>query len=356
MDKRTSGRPLRGVLFGLLSGAALGGLGYLAFYRMNLSASLPVCLFALALPVVISSFWAWGGWPCALAAALSNFAAVLLLLGPAAAAVFFAALILPGLLTAFLVKRRMRFYAGVRASMLIQLGAFLLLLFGAWLMIRGDLIDALLQPMREVFDQIPGELLGYLGQAGFFGADTGIDFARALDAAQRSDLLNALFGNISLLLKQNMPSTVLTTGIVVGGLSYALCARQLVRSGAEPPVDFVPVGEWRLTPSMIVGLPASTLISLILFNMGVRGADALYVAVLNLMFLAFTVQCAGALSRRLKQAGVTPGKRCALILLVTLLVPYLGRFLGIYSALLGSQGLITNYLKKRAEKRDKGDE
>lgn len=344
MAKLSFGRMTVGVVLGLLSGLLLA-------FELAISPML------MPVPIFIAFLWLWSGWPGAVASSVSTLGMSVLIGGWPMATAVGAVMVLPGWLSASLVFRRMRFYSGIKASVGIQLGLLIAVLIAAWLYVKGNLVDVAMNALRASLDSSPitGALLAMLGQMGFFGAQTGLDFSAALDAVQQKQLLDAMFSAYTAQYKLTAPAMLLHTGLVTGSLSYLLPVYVCARRGDEPTVSFAHPHEWRLSANTIIGLPVCVGVSLVLNELGVSGADALYVALVNVLFLALTVQAIGAVSRWMRAAGFTPGKRVLLVLAMILFTQVVLRLIGVYSALFGSKGLISTYIKKRTEKRNKGE-
>lgn len=316
--------------------------------------------WVLPVPVIFALLWVWAGWPAVLVGAVSvafsgarywflgwGFSAAMLLLA------------LPGVLAAAMTCLRKPFYQAVGVSAAMQLAALLLVTVSAWLFFRQNLVDVITGAIREMIEDIPLARQHFfvlqLGQMGFFGDSTGIDFSSAiLTDAQLKDRIDQLLYMINLGLKQTLPAYVLATSAVTGALSYAGAAWIRVRRGDDPAVPFVKPEGWRLNANLIVGPPALAVVCLGLNWLGVAGADAGYVAMVYVAQLLYTVQAVGALERRMKAAGVAPGRRAALILAAMAIGYRVMPFLGMYSALFGSEGLISKQIRKRMD--GKGDE
>lgn len=325
---------------------------------------LPVLLafsaWVLPIPILFAFLWVWAGWPAVLVGALSAAAAGywfwFLGWGFSAALLLIA---LPGVLAAILTSRRKPFFQSVGISVAMQLAALILLTVIAWLIYRQNLVDVITATLKGFFYEFPGYLQHYLvlqlGQIGMFGDSTGIDFSKAiLTDAQLQSLVDQIIHSINSGLKLSLPAYVLTSGAATGALSYLTAAWTRVRRGDDPAIPFVKPEDWRLKADLIIGPPALALVCLGFNQMGISGADAAYVALVNLAQLLFSVQAVGAIVRRLKAGGVTPGKRTALVVLALVIGQRLMPLVGIYSALFGSQGLISKQIRKRMD--GKGDE
>lgn len=353
MGKFSRGRVAAGCAIGFGCGVSVG-------------VSLLFSAWVLPIQVAMAFLWVWSGWPSvvsgAVGAAVSSAFTSVFSSGfggwgiPAAVIV---ALVLPGALAGLLTRWRKPFYQAVGISVLIQWAALIAVAAVAWLILRRNLVDALTDALREVIEKlpraIPQALVLVAGQAGLFGDSTGINFSQAILSDQQLDSLIAqMLQTINTGLKLSMPMYVLTSGATAGAASYTVAAYARVRMGDDPPVPFVKPEGWRLTPNLILGPPALAIACLILDRLNVAGADAAYLAMFSLSRILFIVQAVGALERRMKASGMTPARRGWLIVAALVIGGQMMPMLGIYSALLGSEGLITKRIKKRMD--GKGDE
>ncbi len=337
----------------LIAGFAIG-----AACGLMLPLLLTVSIWFLPFPVIFAFLWVWAGWPAAAFSAAVVAATGYWLFGGGFAAGLLM-ISLPGLFAAALTSRRRPFFRAVGESVALQWAALFILTAAAWLFYRQNLVDVMTGSMRAMLEDLPlvvqRYFLSMLGQAGAFGANTGIDFARGLmTGAQVKSLVDQFFSTLNSGLKLSLPAYVITSGAATGAASYALSAWVRVRRGDEPLVPFVKPEGWRLGANLVIGPPALTLTCFVLDRAGVPGAESAYLAMLNLTGLLFTVQALGVVDRRLKAVGVSPGRRAAIAVLAVVIGQQLMPFVGAYSALFGAEGLITKKIRKRTD--GKGDE
>lgn len=319
--------------------------------------TVPLLLMASAwvmpVSVLFAFLWVWAGWPTVIVAAVSVALAGYKFLGWGFSLAF-VYLALPGIAAAVLTGFRKPFYRAVTLSVAAQWFAYISLTVAMWLFFRQNLVDVLTGALEGMFRELPGYLQHYLvlqmGQMGFFGANTGINFSNAiLTDAQLQSLIAHLLYMINEGLKLSMPAYVLTSGATTGALSYAVAAWVRVRRGDDPAVPFVKPEGWRLNANLIIGPPALALACLVLGQMGVLGAEEAYIAMISLARMLFSVQAVGVVDRRMKAAGMAPGKRAALVVLALVFAQTLMPFVGMYSALFGSKGLISERIRKKMD-------
>ncbi len=145
---------------------------------------------------------------------------------------------LPGLFAAALTSRRRPFFRAVGESVALQWAALFILTAAAWLFYRQNLVDVMTGSMRAMLEDLPlvvqRYFLSMLGQAGAFGANTGIDFARGLmTGAQVKSLVDQFFSTLNSGLKLSLPAYVITSGAATGAASYALSAWVRVRGATS---------------------------------------------------------------------------------------------------------------------------
>lgn len=315
--------------------------------------------WVLLIPIILAFLWVWAGWPAVLAGALSTAFAAYQWGGWGFVLAALGGLALPGVGAARLTDARKPFFRSVGYSVLIQWGALMAVTAIAWLLLRQNLVDVLTETLNGMLAQTPRYLQHFivlqLGQAGMFGGNTGINFASAiLTDAQLESLIAQLLSTINSGLKLMLPSYLISSGAATGALSYTVAAYVRVRRGDDPPMPYKKPETWRLAPDLIIGPPVMAALCVVLSRMNVAGADAAYVALINLTRLLMTVQAVGAFDRRLKASGTAPRRRAALITACVVFGQTLMPFVGAYSALFGSKGLISSKIRKRMD--GKGEE
>jgi hypothetical protein len=265
--------------------------------------------------------------------------------GWVAAGIALLSIVLPAWCSVVLLNKRPPFFRGLRLSIALQAAASLLSMAVLWLGTRTDLADLFVSILSNFYERQAPETLQMMSA---MFTQMGLNIT--------SETIPLLIEELGVSLRASLATMIVCSSVITGIFSYAWPCYIRLRRGDEPPVDMKLLGEWRLPKNMIVGLPACVIACLILYRMGVSGADSAYNAVLNLAVLAFDVQAVGAISRLLKKNGAPRGRRILLITLALLFLRYFLPFLGLYSALFGSQGLISEFLRKKADENHRGDE
>lgn len=341
--KYSSGRIALGCVAALL-------IGLLSPFLMGFAPLLVLMTVAIGVLYAWAGFWPVGIGVGAAALSLTYIDAgagswLPLMLGAPAT-------LLPGLYVVLLIRRRLPFFQALVRSIAAQVLGLVFALVLARSMLGMDLVDALLSWFHSFVRALPvvrtQTWLLSLGRLGFFGSATGVNFALPfMTPEQQETLLQTVIDMLDRSLRVNLTSMLISSGVLSGLLAYVLCARICARRGDEPHIDYVHLHDWRLPKSAIIALPAALLLSVAAANLGLAGAEAMYVTLLDLCYLLFALQGASALSRRMRQSGTTRGRRNALVVLMLLFARWLLALLGLYSALMGSKGLISEYIRKR---------
>lgn len=317
-------------------------------------------LYIFLVPVLLAALAVWAGPIPAGVAVASNLVVAYLIgvgleaNGLAMAGSVLALFLLPPLLSVWMIRRPTPFFKGMGKAVAIQMLLIVVVIAALYLHFRGNLIDVFLVWFRGAINQSSAQLMNQLllalGRAGLFGNDLGINFGVAfLSAGDRVLLIERYMQMLKESLQYTLPGSLLIASALTGGVGYMWGTWIAVRRGDDPTPDYKPLSEWRLPTHMIVGLPALTLCGLILYQMNVAGAEVIYQIFLQVMFLAFSVQALGALSRRMKSYGMPRGSRFLWLTLAFLFAQFFLRIIGIYSALFGSKGLISGFVKKHSD-------
>ncbi len=178
--------------------------------------------------------------------------------------------------------------------------------------------------------------------------------AGSFTAQEGLQLLHDIFDRTGEALRLGLPAMLVSSGIITGILAALLPGRVCARRGDD--LEYVPVSGWFLPAQLAVGLLVALATALILQGAGVNGSESVLPAVLTGGEVIFAVAGAAAMSRQFKKNGRPPVFRAVIIILALALVSRLMALIGIYSALFGQKGLISGYIRKKAEERDKEDD
>ena len=124
----------------------------------------------------------------------------------------------------------------------------------------------------------------------------------------------------------------------------------LHRRGQGTEESYATLDRWRLSHGVIVGMLALFAFSFVLAYAGMPNGEAVYATVGSLFEVCFLIQGAGSLSRLLKRWGWTGWKHNVVVALAVTVFSFGFVFYGCASALFGSQGVVTEYLRRRQNK------
>lgn len=284
------------------------------------------------------------GVPAAIAATASHLLMSVATGGAGMTLIVAEGMLLPAWGMMYLVKKRVTFERGVLYSVLLVMGAMLLLITSAWIVLKGDLAEYLADYLRAVGTSASAEaqdvILSMLAQAGVFGVNPGVDFSRALTAAERAMLFDELRNLFRDVFQLSLVPRLMSSCVVTGAVGYWLLARGCARRGVMPRVDYKRARKWRIPTNMAVGLPVCALVCYLLYGLGMGGADTAYLTFYQLCVLVFCAQGIGAIARRMHDSGVTSGWARALVVLAALFATDIIAIIGVLSQLFGSEGIV----------------
>lgn len=347
MTKPSIRRIFAGLCFAVLGGVLLP-------LELSFATSL------LVTPILTALLYAWAGAIPPLALGVLSMLVCRFIGGDILMLGGLLALILPGFASVALLRQRLPFFRALLRSAVIQVGLMAIALVLCRMLAGEDLIALLISGIRSSINMLPetlvSEVLMQMGRAQVFSR-SGVDFTVGILSTQdMQTLIDQTLASIEITMLLNLPSMLICSGVTTGLLSYAVPARLCVRRGDEPPLDYVPLAQWRLPSSIIIGLPLSTLSAYIAFRNGVGGADSVYIALFNLSSLAFVIQALGALQRRMRLLGMPRGRGTFMCILMLLFAQWMMALAGVFSALFGSRGLIREWIKKHNANNSGGDD
>ena len=350
MNRNSATRVGLASIIGLVGGALLSG-----------SSALSLSMIFMTVPVLSLTLLAWAGpIPAALCLG-SALVRVETSLGAAAMLAAAVVFVIPVGVAWLLSSRRAPYFRSMVLVAVSQLGALLLVVLYLNLRFRMSVVDLLLAKMTEAQQSLPAAaqnlILELFGSFGLLTEETVSQIASGtLDAAGREEAFQLLYSRVEYLFKLTMPSILLTSSMLTGVLAVAIPTRIHVRYGDEPVYPHVSLHQWFIPSSTAVGLLVVLVTSYIIRASGVSGADSATVAIQSVVFMFFTLQGVAALDRMLRMRGWRRGSRAVFLALFTLFINYPFRMvsvIGALSMLFGRQGLVTLWLKKRQEEKDK---
>lgn len=309
----------------------------------------------LLIPLILVWLYAWAGTvPAALYTAGTLFMCALT--GGTGLAVLAAfALFVPPCLTIVMIRLRKSYDTCLKVSIISQTLALMLSVIILWMVTGRSAVDLFMDFFAERLREIPSafteQMFLVYGQLGLFaGGANGIDFAKGYLTSQEYlqviDMFCATTGDG---LKTLLPALILTNGITSGLIDVALPVWIYANRGDDLGSRRLPMSEWHVPRNAAIGLPVCLILSYIMYRTGMASGYAVFEAIKELCLLLLSIQGAGSLSRSLKRSGSSRAKRIILISLLLLFARLASYIIGFCSLYLGSQGIITSYLKKKVD-------
>ncbi len=339
MNKRSLAAVLVASLVGLLAGA--GQAFYISFF--------PACVLGTVLAAL---FFAWGGWLSAALYLAASVGSVGWLFGAGMAGAAALLVAAPSVAVIAMLWRRASFAARLKGAIGAQLAAFLILICVLYFQAQRDLISVLVDFADSWIESLPASLrLALAQQFALTGLITGDTAQKAIEGSLRTmEVLGALKESIEIqgnLMRLGLPGLLLSSGLLTGVLAVALPNCVCARRGDA--LDYVPFCDWHMPRQVTIGAIVCLAMTGLLLLFKVSGAEAVWNAIIIAGGTLCVVIGASALDRRMKAAGRGKAFRVILIGLGVVFVQGLIMICGVYSALLGSQGLISSYIRRKKD-------
>ena len=327
-------------------GCGWTALGYVLGALLALAAPLAVLselmwlLPVLLVPSVgIALLYRWFGRGPALCTAILQVMMYAVMLGAMGMWIAISATMLP--LIALMLASRRPFFEQLRISIASFFLGVVLAVGLLYLSFGGDAIARMLDILPQSLRALPTEWLDQLI------ASLSEQIASGMTAESFIGFFDEAVAQLTPVYQSNLP------GLIFGGalVSALICAPAMaVARGA----DCVPFREWALPASTTSGLLLILLVSFVLGEAGMQGANVALQAVLDIAVIAFCVQALSSFARRLHQAGKSVGMQRGMIAVLAVLAWFgASLYLAIYgcaSALFGSRGALKQYSKKNQDK------
>lgn len=348
------GRVILACVIGILTGT---------FQPMMLMMSMTLCV----MPIVICVLYAWAGFiPAAVSAAVTlvstassasllgidplllTAGALLLMIAPAAAMIYAS-------------EKRMKFFHRLAVGIGVQTAALLLGVTVVYVVLKIDLIEMLTATMREGMNMLPGgSVMVVLEQFKMYGLLTEESLAELsggiLTAGDITKVLDQGFEMLTYMLKQVMLAAVLSSGLISGMLMTMLTSRIRRNCGYQTAAEHVMVDHWHMPPSVVGMLAAGAAAGYFMQFSGVSGSEAVTMVFTVLTMELLVVQGIAAISRGFREVNASALSRLGLIAASLLMMPSFLEMVGIFSLLMGREGVIRKWMKKRIEQRESEDD
>ena len=286
----------------------------------------------LPLGPALAFLYAYGGIAPFLVCAFLQIVVYDMLGGIPAVAVWLLASLLPGAFAVRGMRWQRPFATQVKTCLTVQLIGIVAAVAFLYLQV-GEIIARLMEYLRVQMANYPGEMLEMLLAGRFESVD---------------ELMNVLENNLTL----QLPGMLISAGIASGALMAALPNWLLRRRGQADPRCYVSMAGWRVPGSVTAGVLTLLAAGIVLYRAGMRGGDSVFVAVRSLCDCCFIIQGLGAIARFSAKIPMPRVWRNVFLALSVTLVQTVAVYLGCFSALFGSRGLVTGLLLKYRKKND----
>ena len=295
-------------------------------------------------PVLTMVIFAFAGAGAAIFAIAANILAFDLYLGIPGVIVSVAAFAMPSAVMIRGAKWRRSMRDQMRSAIAAQVAGVLAALIALRLYIGADLIDVFVSMLREYMAQVPPELLDavllrfFSGGLLAVGGTSSQELSGALlTAAQRADYLDAFAIQIKNSLALTMPGMLLSSAAVTG-IMGALLANYMLRKEQGREMCYLPVSRWFTPWQVSLGLIVMLGAAYVLYSLGLKGADSVYMTLLTLLRTAFMIQAAISIERHLQALGRRGWARVLLIAAMLIFIPTAAVIYGAISAMFGVHG------------------
>lgn len=346
MSRYSAGRVAAGCVIGLLAGL---------IQPLTLAFAV-LCVVGTVLGPVL---YAWAGAAPALVYLAASLGSVWAMFGGETAAACLMLFVVPAAVVMALMARRAPYFTRMKAAAGAQLAAMLALVFILYAGLGRSLIDVLMERLSAWADSLPAPLVTMLLQQfalnGLMDEESArLVFSGGLTAAEGLAALHRIFDVTGEALRLGLPAMLLTSGLITGLFATLLPGKICSRRGDA--LEYVPVSGWYVPARVTAGVLVALGTALALHWTGVNGSESVLTAVLTAGQIIYAAAGAAALSRRFKETGRGMTFRVVLIGLALVFVSRLVTLIGVYSTLFGRRGLISGYIRKKMEDRDKGDD
>ncbi len=319
------------------------------------------------MPVILSVLYAWAGWiPAAVASAAAltsmvQFAPAFSVSPALMAAGTLLVSVFPAAVVIYTMEKQMKFFHRLAFGAAAQMGALLVCMLVIYLGLKVDLADALTGGIRETLNMLPaGSVTLFLEQLNMYGMLTEESIAELeggiVTAADVSMVLDQAMDTMNYYFKQVITALVLSSGLLSGLAAVSLSSRIRRDCRTQPLVDHVMLDYWRVPPRFAGMALLGVVTGYVMQMMSMNGSESVTVIFVILLSEMLTIQGAAAISRRFRDVGAGVIARIGLIAASLVLMPSFLEMVGVFSLLMGSEGVITKWMKKRIEQRESEDD
>lgn len=195
----------------------------------------------------------------------------------------------------------------------------------------GSLVPKVMELLRASLTSYPEELWNAFFQGRFGNLE---------------ELLAAL--EVSLTLQ--LPGMMLTMCVFSAVLMTALPNWLLRRRGETEAQCYLPLHEWRVPGNVVLGVLGMLVISIALYLGGLPGGDSVFMSVRAFCDVCFLIQAFGSIARLFQRAAIGKVWRNVCLILAATLLQSAAIYIGCFSALFGSEGVISRLIRAYREK------
>ena len=260
--------------------------------------------------------------------------------------------VLPLALMVLLDMKRVPFFKRMYLSLAIELVCMVLALGLIVLVYRENIGDLTVKMLKSSFEQIsPGMkdamVLYYKQLYGIMGMELRYETAE--------ELLTVVAETTGEYVKLALPAMLILLASVNVLPGAKLCSGIRVKRNI-PGETSEPLSKWRMGEQMVIGLLLIMVTGLVLqWTIGTRGEVVMYTAIM-LGLVACTVQTLASLADHFGRTPAGPRIGIAVLMFLFLLLFQAIPLYGALSMLIGSHGLITQWLKRRNSNRQDPEE
>lgn len=174
------------------------------------------------------------------------------------------------------------------------------------------------------------------------------------------EMYYVMFNTLELYYDYYLMSNLLTGAVASAAIGVLWGNWKVARRGGATPESYRGLNQWYLPGNTTWGLLMMLAAGFVLAKTSLPGAESAWIVVSSLCQLAFVIQCAAAMDRRMRRSGSGSGARKAMILFLIGL-SYIGgsvtilAITGAASALFGSKGAAKPLINKFKDNTDGKD-
>jgi hypothetical protein len=270
-------------------------------------------------------------------------------------------MIVPAAAMIYASEKRMKYFHRLAVGIGAHIAVLLIGVTAVYAGLKIDLVETLTASMREGMNLLPGgSVTVVLEQFKMYGLLTEESLAELnggfVTAGDISKVLDQGFDSLTYLPKQGMLAALLSSGMLSGLLATAITSRIRLNCGCQTAAEHVMIERWRMPPSVVGMMAAGAAAGFVMNYSGVDGSESVAMVCMLLTTELLIVQGITALLRRFREVQAGKVIRNLLIAGSILTAPGFLEIVGLLSLLIGSEGVITKWMKKRIEERESEDD